>query len=146
MSKHARDGNEASERRQKWQRLNTLRRSVPHCTKSALHAILTDVAEHGVPQHHAPKQMRQAAETDLLQWNAYGPLFLSLPMQTMKGKAVTVEAVNFFSFLHAAYKAGGCFSVGRQRASQTTLFLQFSVEPFAIYRRMPSRQCFESQG
>ena len=110
MSKHARDCNEASETQHKWRRLNTLRRSVPHCTKSALHAILTDVAEHGIPEHHAPKQMRQAAETDLLQWDAYGPLFLSLSMQTVKGKAVTVEAVNFFSFLHAAYKAGGCFS------------------------------------
>ena len=83
---------------------------MPHCTKSSLRAILKDVAEHGIPELHAPKQMRQAAETDLSQWNAYGPLFHSLSMTNVKGKEVPVEAVNFFSFLHAAYKAGGCFS------------------------------------
>ena len=104
------------------------------------------MAEHGIPELHARKQMRQAAETDLSQWNAYGPLFQSLSMTNVKGKEVPVEAVNFFSFLHAAYKAGGCFSewVDKGQAKQPCSF-QFSVEPFALHRRTPPRQCLKSQ-
>ena len=110
--------NAAAERPQKWQRLNTLRRSIPYCSKSSLHAILQDVAENGIPEHHHPKQMRQAVEADLKRWDAYGPLLHSVEMTTLKGQKVGVQVVNFFSFLHAAYKQGGCFSEWINKAHQ----------------------------
>ena len=53
----------------KLQRLNDLRRSVPYCSKSALQAILEDVAQKGLPEAKSAKQMRQATQ------GSFSPVF-----------------------------------------------------------------------
>ena len=83
----------------KLQKLETLRRTVPYCSKSALSEILDIVAAEGVPELHGPKHMRQAAESSLQQCTAYGPLLKDVEVRTLAGNMVTMTIVNVFSLL-----------------------------------------------
>ncbi|CAK9069363.1 Uncharacterized protein SCF082_LOCUS34740 [Durusdinium trenchii] len=93
----------------KLKRLNDLRRQVPHCTKEALHKILENVEEFGIPEAHAPRDMRQAAYEELAQWDAYGPMLITKELVVSAGSQVTLTIVNFLTLLHACYKQGGFF-------------------------------------
>ena len=68
---------ESTKRDEQLQRLHGLRQAVPHFSKSALHHILTDVAENGLPDLMHPKAMREGADLELNKHTAYGPLFLT---------------------------------------------------------------------
>ncbi|CAE7315069.1 unnamed protein product, partial [Symbiodinium sp. CCMP2456] len=62
------------ERAEKLQKLDNLRRKVPHASKSALSAILAEVAEEGVPELHQAHHMREATRMVLQQNRLYGPM------------------------------------------------------------------------
>ena len=82
---------------------------MPHCTKEALHKILENVEEFGIPEAHAPRDMRQAAYEELAQWDAYGPMLITKELVVSAGSQVTLTIVNFLTLLHACYKQGGFF-------------------------------------
>ena len=76
---------ESTKRDEQLQRLHGLRQAVPHVSKSALHHILTDVAENGLPDLMHPKAMREGADLELNKHTAYGPLFLTRSLTMIDG-------------------------------------------------------------
>ena len=97
------------ERPAKLQRLNTLRRSIPNCSKASLHGILKDVAQHGVPELRNPKQMTEAARQHLAQFCTYGDILQTHEFHKVDGSCIGLQVVNFQSLLHASCKLGGSF-------------------------------------
>ena len=98
-----------ADRSQKLQRLHSLRRKVPYASKSALHGILADIHEHGLPEMLHPKQMQEATQTFLAGMNGYGPLFKEFEATTAKGGVVKFLLLNVVTLLHAVCQQGGCF-------------------------------------
>ena len=101
---------ESGQRDQQLRRINGLRRAVPHVSKSALHHILTDVAEKGLPELSHPKAMRESTDAELKKHAAYGPLFLSKRMTMTDGTQSDFVIINFLTLLYAAYSLGGIFT------------------------------------
>ena len=99
----------AMERPAKLQRLNSLRRAAPYCSKNALHGLLQDIHEHGLPELSDPKQMREATRSYLSKKEAYGPLFEQHEAKTSAGGIVTFLLVNVFSLLDGICRSGGAF-------------------------------------
>lgn len=97
------------DRPSKLAKLTHLRKTVPQCSKSALHAILEHVKDEGIPDMTQPKQMTEACQAAVNKCNGYGPLLLQHHLTTLTGQKKQVELVNFLSWVHAAYKAGGGF-------------------------------------
>ena len=130
----------------KLQKLETLRRTVPYCSKSALSEILDIVAAEGVPELHVPKHMRQAAESSLQQCAAYGPLLKDVEVRTLAGNMVTMTIVNVFSLLAGIYKAGGAFAnllrscIAMARGPLRAIFYTDEVTPGNIWAINPSRK------
>ena len=102
----------------KLQRLNDLRRSVPYCSKSALQAILEDVAQKGLPEAKSAKQMRQATQEALAQCSQYGDLLLRYDINMIDGSKQPIKIVNLMSFIYAAHKSGGLFYTALEEAFQ----------------------------
>ena len=92
----ARQSSSAKERPEKLQRLNSLRRAAPYCSKNALHGLLQDIQEHGLPELSDPKQMREATRSYLSKKEAYGPLFEEHEAKTVAGGTATFLLLNVF--------------------------------------------------
>lgn len=99
----------AIERPEKLQRLNSLRRAAPYCSKNALHGLLQDIHEHGVPELSDPKQMREATRSYLSSKESYGPLFEEHEAKTVAGATATFLLVNVLSLLDGICRSGGAF-------------------------------------
>lgn len=104
------------ERAEKLQKLDNLRRKVPHASKSALSAILAEVAEEGVPELHQAHHMREATRMVLQQNRLYGPMldrctFVASASKSKSGlKHPGALMVNVASLLAAAFGQGGSFT------------------------------------
>ena len=96
-----------SDRPNKLQRLNQLRRSVPYVSQSALSAILADVKEKGVPDLHQRKAMQEATTSELSKLDAYGPLIQTEHGVLKTGGNVPVLLVNTLSYIQGAVYQGG---------------------------------------
>ena len=107
-------------REKKLKRLNDLRRNVPHVSKSALHQILTDVREHGIPELKHQKAMRESVDLELNACNAYGPLFMTRQLKMTNGGIADFTLVNVLTLLYAAYSAGGLWCSAVQDAVRKT--------------------------
>lgn len=101
---------ESTKRDEQLQRLHGLRQAVPHVSKSALHHILTDVAENGLPDLMHPKAMREGADLELNKHTAYGPLFLTRSLTMIDGTQSEFVIVNFLTLLYSACSLGGIFT------------------------------------
>ena len=95
------------ERPQKLRKLQQLRSEVPYVTKSALEGILTWVQKNGPVPLATAKHMREANRATLAAASAYGPVLLEQKVKMQDGSTMSMPFLNFHSFLHAAYKAGG---------------------------------------
>ena len=96
-------------RPQKLAKLTTLRKSIPHCSKSALHKILHYVKEQGVPDMIYPHQMAEGCQEVIQNMSAYGPLIAHHKVMAKTGVEKTISLVNLLSWIHGAFKAGGGF-------------------------------------
>eukprot|EP00438_Fugacium_kawagutii_P018209 Skav230731 [mRNA] locus=scaffold401:510054:512096:- [translate_table: standard] len=97
------------ERPKKLAKLTKLRKSIPLTTKSALHQILQHIKDEGLPEMMQPKQMTEGCQAVLDQCNGYGPFLLDHFLHCTNGEKKKITLVNFLSFVHGAYKAGGGF-------------------------------------
>ena len=133
-------------RASKLQRLNSFRRSVPYCSQSALAEILANVAEHGLPDLHGKKHMREAADTVLDGCNAYGPLFKTVEVRCLDGAMAKMTIINVFSWLAGIYKAGGAFARLLRSTMETSskplqaIFYTDEVTPGNVLNVNPSRK------
>ncbi|CAE7259090.1 unnamed protein product [Symbiodinium sp. CCMP2592] len=99
------------ERPAKLQKLDNLRRKVPHVSKSALSAILAEVAEEGVPELRQAHHMREATRQVLEQSSLYGPLLDRCCFVSKKGlQQPGALMVNVASLVAAAFGQGGSFT------------------------------------
>ena len=106
------------ERPSKLQRLHSLRRATPFCSKSALHGILKDISQHGVPEMSGPKEMREATRSFLSRYNTYGPLFVEHEAKTTEGGLATFMLLNVFSLLEGVCRQGGAFYTLLKRCAE----------------------------
>lgn len=98
-----------ADRPAKLQKLAALRHSIPITSKSSLEQTLAYLKEEGLPELTSSKAMRQANQAFLEKANTYGPLFQSTTLPTLSGGEQVVQFVNFWSWVHSAYKGGGKF-------------------------------------
>ena len=84
-----------SSRPAKLQRLNTFRRGLPFVTQSALAAILDEIHQHGAPELHTRKRMKEATSAHLSQLDAYGSLLTVVDAVCKDGTTKPMLMVNF---------------------------------------------------
>ena len=116
------------ERDKKLQRLNSLRRSSPFCSQSALRAILEDCQKHGVPELTNPKHMKEATRKTLDACNLYGPLLEMQECRTAKGTTASFLLVNVLSLLSGLCQQGGAYyKLLKMYANSTSTPLQMAL-------------------
>ena len=98
-----------TETQPKRRKINDLRKTAPHVSKAALESVLKYVSKHGMPDTRTAKSMRAANRAVIAEADAYGPLLVHQDLVLQDGGNVKVQFLNFCSFLHYAYKLGGCW-------------------------------------
>ena len=91
---------ERGDRPSKLQKVNQLRRSLPHLTASALASVCKTIREEGVPELTQRKHIAEAARASL-EDTGHGPIVEALRLQE-GSKTVEVPGVNFWGLLQQA--------------------------------------------
>ena len=91
---------ERGDRPSKLQKVNQLRRSLPHLTASALASVCKTIREEGVPELTQRKHIAEAARASL-EDTGHGPIVEALRLQE-GSKRVEVPGVNFWGLLQQA--------------------------------------------
>ena len=89
------------------QKLNSFRRDLPFMSQNALQALLQKVHKEGLPEVRHAKGMKEATRMILSNMNAYGPLLLHEPVDTIDGQPATIWMANTMSLLAGLYQQGG---------------------------------------
>ena len=135
-----------SSRASKLAKLTKLRKSIPQTSKSALEAILQTIKDEGLPELTTAKNMREGCKAALGQLNGYGPLLLEHKLHALDGGIKTVKLVNFLSYVHGAYKAGGGFhtllkkTMAEHNGPLSLLVYADEVTPGNVLANVPSRK------
>ena len=98
-----------AEKAAKFQKLNDLRAAAPHVSKSALECVLKYVGKHGLPEKNSARDTRTANQQIIAGADGYGLLLVHQDVLMLDGSNIKVQFLNFCSFVHSAYKAGGSF-------------------------------------
>lgn len=98
-----------NDRPKKLAKLTQLRKAIPLTSKSALRTILKHIKDEGLPDMMQPKQMTDGCQAVLDNCDGYGPLLLDRLLHCTNGEKKKIILLNFLSFVHGAYKAGGGF-------------------------------------
>ena len=132
------------ERAQKLRKLQTLRADVPYVSKSALESILTWVQKNGPTELMTAKHMREATRATLAAAGTYGPVLVLKPVVMCDGSHKELPFLQFHSFVHAAYKAGGAlFNILKDVAGPVGLVLYSDeVCPGNVLAASPARKCW----
>ena len=96
-----------SARPAKLQKLNSFRRDLPFMSQNALQALLQKVHKEGLPEVRHAKGMKEATRMILSNMNAYGPLLLHEPVDTIDGQPETIWMANTMSLLAGLHQQGG---------------------------------------
>ena len=107
-----------SSRDAKLRRLEEIKRKVPQVSAAALAGLLQEIDDHGAPDLHQRKHVRECAEKALNCHNSYGSLVSECILQGTDNKPVKLLLVNFFSLLQALVGQGGSFEELLQAAIQ----------------------------
>ena len=100
----------SSEQKQnKLRKLHDFKQDLPHCSQTALSAILDKVRKEGVPEQSSPKDIREASGLSLDSMTLYGALWQTFDAHTPEGKTLTLSHINVLSLLAGIFFAGGCF-------------------------------------
>lgn len=100
----------AESRPAKLARLQSLQRSVPYVSKSALSAILQDLASKGMPTLSSRKDILQATKKALENGGArYGNVLQQWPVENADGSTGHLWLCNFWSYLSALCWEGGSY-------------------------------------
>ena len=97
-------------RAQKLRRLDDFRRRVPFVSQAALAGIFQEIQQHGMPELLHRHDMVEAADFNLQQHQEYGELLPDIELVDKDGQPVGSTAVNFLSYLHAAFTQGGSYT------------------------------------
>eukprot|EP00435_Cladocopium_sp_Y103_P038845 s1274_g10.t1 len=109
----------AESRPAKLARLQSLQRTVPYVSKSALSAILQDVATKGVPPLHSHKHILESTKMALQQAGAkYGNVLQQWPVENVDGSTGHLWLCNFWTYLYALCWEGGSYRDLLHRTAQ----------------------------
>ena len=100
-----------AERVAKLRRLERFRRRLPHISASALASVLDDVDEHGVPEAHSRRHMREARDLAAEEHTPYGPLYHTVELDAIGGGRKTMRIVHPFALLWFAYATCATFAM-----------------------------------
>ena len=95
------------ERPAKLQKLEGLRRRVPHVSASSLASILAEIKQQGVPDLHGRNHVRQARNAKLESHSAYGPMLKEIQLVAKDGSKQPCIMVNFLTMTQALFELGG---------------------------------------
>jgi hypothetical protein len=101
---------EKLDRARKLQKLDGLRRRMPHMSRNAMAELLKEVAEHGLPELHSRHHMAEAVSMLLDEDTEYGPLLVDLNLPMKNGTTEVHKAVNPLAFMCIAFRQGGGFT------------------------------------
>lgn len=93
----------------KLRRLNEFRRSKPHCTASALAAILADVRDNGLPEVIDRNSMRAARDAVTTTVGQYGPILQSFTCIDAEEEPTSIPIASPFASLAAAVEESANF-------------------------------------
>ena len=135
-----------NDRPSKLAKINSLRKNIPHCSKSALHKILEHIKDEGLPEMTQPKQMTEGCQAVVDSMDGYGPLLLHHQLVTTSKQKKTVTLVNFLSWVHGAYKAGGGFwsllkaTLQKHSGPMSLLVYADEITPGNVLAHQPARK------
>ena len=98
------------ERATKQRKLNDFREGLPHCSQTALSAILQKVKAQGLPEVMSQKDIKAGSDQLLNNFDWYGPLWQQSEGYTTQGKSVNLAHINALSLVAGLFNAGGCFT------------------------------------
>ena len=98
------------ERATKQRKLNDFRQGLPHCSQTALSAILHKVKTQGLPEVVSQKDIKASSCQLLENLDWYGPLWQHSEAFTNQGKSVHLAHFNALSLVAGLFNAGGCFT------------------------------------
>ena len=101
----------SSGRQAKLRKLDQFRRDVPYVSQNALDKICQWIKQNGLPELTSRVDMWRAAELGLESCNDYGELLQEIKLVGKDGgKGVESLAVNFASYVSAAFSQGGAYT------------------------------------
>ena len=89
-------------REAKLRKLNEFRRTKPHCSASALAAILEDIKKNGIPDVTDRNSMREARNAVTTSIHQYGPILQHIRCTNDEGGTTTIPIASPFAMLAAA--------------------------------------------
>jgi len=99
-----------SDRAAKLRRLNAFRRALPHCSATALAAVLDEVERAGIPDGHSRHALGEATSLELSSETPYGILLDWLDLKAKGGDAnVRLPIINPHAMMHKACSLNGSF-------------------------------------
>ena len=101
----------SSERQAKLRKLDQFRREVPYVSQNGLSKICEWIKQNGLPELTCRQDMKRAADLGLDSCNAYGKLLQEIKLVGKEGKGVESLAVNFASYVSAAFSQGGAYTI-----------------------------------
>ena len=96
----------SEERAAKLQRLERLRRKIPHVSASALSAVLDEVSSHGIPERRTRRDMGIARDEMVQCDTPYGKLFIYVPV-VRGGATWNMCVINPIALLWKSFREGG---------------------------------------
>ena len=106
-----------SERQSKLRKLNDFRRRLPHCSASALSAILADINKHGLPEGGISRhRLKDARIFQNLEHTPFGPIVQSMQLIDEDGEEQEVTISHPMALLWSAAETCNNFSAFLSRS------------------------------
>ena len=105
----------SSSRPHKLQKLDELKRKHPFVTQSALSSLVSEFKKEGLPQLSSRKHQSEAKKL-ASSGEAYGPLIRKVSLSCCDGESISLEVVNYLTFLALAFQSGGALYEGLCKA------------------------------
>lgn len=122
----------SDEREAKLRKLDDFRRSKPHCSASALSAILLDCKENGIPELHSRQDVMDAAQLDLQDDNEFGPILVERQAFKNAGTVTKLWMVNPLALLHIVFTQQGSSFADLMQSSKATSGGSSPEEPWRL--------------
>ena len=101
---------EAAAKRAKLEQLNTFRRKLPHCSASALSAMLELAEREGIPELHSRKHMRESRDQVCNEETPFGPVTLYVDMVDDSNRTKRIAVAHPLSYFWTALVRSNTFS------------------------------------
>ena len=109
----------------KLRKLEHFRRQLPYLSCKALQDVITLVKESGCPDLHSRKNIKEAVQVTLDDFQGYGPVVQNVEVTTLTGGCKTLPMISLPSLLQGCFQDGGylCQLVTKMHNQRPSSFL-----------------------